>query len=307
MDDAEKHNSPNYGGYLGYKIFHLVIRYIGVSPAYVLLAFIVPYYVIIRRSARVSACFYLKKRFPGDCPLMRFLRTVKYFYTFGQVLIDQAVTGILGEAMLSFEFPEGRKLLEIIKRKKGTVLLTTHLGNWQTAMGAMGDFAENVSFHFQLEEHTAGRHFFDLSGRREKFRIISPSAFLGGMVEITSILLAGGCVATMGDRAWGSKTKETLFFGEKALFPITPYHLAHSTNSEIFMMLPVRTGRLSFRIDAVNLCENIDLSSISKDEAIDLLLKRYAGNLEKCLRQYPYMWFNFYNFWSVKDETFQKP
>ncbi|OGV50055.1 MAG: hypothetical protein A2017_02705 [Lentisphaerae bacterium GWF2_44_16] len=306
MDNGKKYKSPNYGGYLGYKIFHWVISCAGVRPAYVLLAFIVPYYVIIRQSARSSASFYLKKRFPNDSSLTRFFRTIKYFYIFGQVLIDQAVTGILGESVLSFEFPEGQKLLKIIKRKKGALLLTTHLGNWQTAMGAMGDFAENVSFHFQLEEHTSGRHFFDLSNKRDKFRIISPSAFLGGMVEITSTLLSGGCVATMGDRAWGSKTKEALFFGKKALFPITPYHLAHSTNSEIFMILPVRTGRLSFRIDAVNLSENIDLSSISKDEAIDRLLKRYVENLEKCLQQYPYMWLNFYNFWSEKDETLTK-
>lgn len=297
------HTSPNYGGYLGHKIFHLTIAYLGVTPAYILLAFVVPYYVLVRHRARKSASYYLKRRFPRDNFLIRFLRTVKYFYRFGQVLIDQAVTGIMGEEYVNFEFPKGEELLRKINDKHGVVLLTSHLGNWQTAMSTMGEFGYSVYFHFQLEEHTSGRHFFDLAGKRDKFKIIPPSGFLGGMVEITNILNSGGCVAIMGDRAWGGKTRKMNFLGKEALFPVTPYFLSSVTGAEIFMIMPVRTGKLSFRIESVGLTDGLDLKSLDREEAVEMLMGKYVRNLEDNLEKHPYMWFNFYDFWSEKDET----
>lgn len=300
---TEKYASPDYGGYAGYKIFHLVITFMGVTPAYILLALVIPYYVIIRRSARQAAAYYLKHRFPEDSGLLRFFRTIKYFYTFGQILIDQAVIGIMGDKYADFEFPGGEKLLKHINGPDGIILLTTHFGNWQSAMFAMRDFGRLVHFHMQLENHTNGRHFFDLSGDRKNFKIVPPSGFLGGMVEFTNILSSRGCVAVMGDRAWGSKTIKADFLGEKTIFPLTPYFLAYSTNSKIFMILAVRTGKLKFRIEAHELTADENIIKMNRKEAMEALNKKYISILEKTLAEYPYQWLNFYNFWSPEDLT----
>ena len=298
-----KHASPDYGGYIGYKIFHTVITLMGVTPAYLLLAMIIPYYVIIRQSARKSASYYLKHRFPADNGLKRFFRTIKYFYAFGQILIDQAVIGIMGDKYADFEFPDGEKLLKHINGPDGIILLTTHFGNWQSAMFSMRDFGRLVHFHMQLEKHTDGRHFFDLSGDRRNFKIVPPSGFLGGMVEFTNILSSRGCVAVMGDRAWGAKTIRAKFLGEESLFPVTPYFLAYSTNSRIFMILAVRTGKLKFRIEAHELTEGSDITKMSRDEAIRSLNGKYISILQETLDRHPYQWLNFYNFWSTEDLT----
>jgi len=290
-------SSPNYGGYWGHRIFQIVISFSGVVPAYILLLFVAPYYVLCRPAARRSASFYLRKRFPGDNRFLIFLRTFKYFYIFGQTLVDQAVAGILGEECIDFEFPDGEKLLRKINDRKGVILLTSHLGNWHIAMGTMGEFGYSVHFHFQLEEHTEGRHFFHLTDKRGKFKIISPTGFLGGMVEITNVLESGGCVAIMGDRAWGAKTARMKFLGAEAVFPISPYYLASITGAEIFMLLPVRTGKLSFRIDTVEITRGLDLKAMPRDAAVNTLLACYVENIEKCLESHPYMWFNFFNIW----------
>jgi len=154
-----------------------------------------------------------------------------------------------------------------------------------------------VHFHFQLEQHTSGRHFFDLSKDRERFHIIPPDTPFGGMIEMTSALTRGECVAIMGDRSWGARTDDMTFLGEPAPFPITPYHLAIATGAEIVVLFTVRTGKLSFRIESLCITEGTDWSKMPKQEATGQLLHRYGKCLESYLQKYPLMWFNFFDFW----------
>lgn len=292
-----KYRSPNYGGRFGFAFFHWLIRLFGVKPAYAWLACIVPYYAVLRPSARRSASHYLKHRFPGDGALRRVARTALYFYKFGQVLIDQGVMGILGRERFRVEFPRQQELYDLARSGRGLILLTTHAGSWQSAMANMDALDVPVHFQFQLEEHTTGRHFFDLAGERAKFRIVSPSGFLGGVVELTQALRQGECVAVMGDRAFGARTRPMRFLGETAWFPAIPYHLALRTGAEIVALLTVRTGERSHRIDYVNLREAALAPALTHEEAMDELLRRYVAVVESHLEKQPYMWFNFFDIW----------
>lgn len=302
-EQTGSHRSPNYGGRLGHAIFHAWIRWLGVRPAYVLLMLIIPYYVIFRGRARRSVAPYLNHRFPHLSRFRRLLKTIMYFYSFGQSLIDRAAMGILGPKHFTVEFPGSDELHRLAQEGRGLILLTTHIGNWQTSMASMGALETPVYFQFQLEAHTAGRHFFDLAGQHDRFRFISPQGFLGGMVEITNALRSGECVAVMGDRAWGGKTRTTSFLGEPAAFPITPYHLALVTGAELVVLLTVRTGKCAYRLEYTQLTKDYDRVATSREEAIRELLRRYVRCLEACLAEHPLMWFNFFDFWSPDKEN----
>ena len=297
--------SPNYGGRFGFGFFHWLIRLLGVRAAYVWLAFVAPYFVLLRPSARRSASHYLKRRFPGRGPIWHFFTAIRYFYRFGQVLIDQGVIGIRGTNALRVDFPLERDLYQRAHKGRGLVLLTSHVGGWQSAMACMRFLDLPVHFQFKREAHTEGRHFFDLAGQSDAFRIVDPSGFLGGMVQMTNALSAGECVSLMGDRAWGARTLKTPFLGQPAAFPISPYHLAVVTGAGLVALLTVRTGKLSYRIESLCLTDGLDRDSLSRDEAIAELLRRYALFLERFLEKHPLMWFNFFDFWAEGKETFE--
>ena len=294
--------SPNYGGRLGYGIFQWTLRRMGVLPAYWLLAFVVPYYVLFRPSARRSARPYLRHRFPDRGPVWLFFATIVYFYRFGQVLVDQGAMGILGPEKFEIEFPEEDMLREAAHGGRGLVLVTSHVGNWQTAMAHVGHLNVPVSFQFRREEHTEGRHFFDLAGRAGDFRLVSPEVFLGGMVELAAALRRGECVAVMGDRAFGARTAKTGFLGEPAPFPISAYHLAYVTEAEVVVFLTVRTGRLRYRLTCRRLGDTRNLTHGDRDATIRRLLEEYARVLERHVQKHPFMWFNFFDFWNVGEE-----
>ncbi len=299
MQQQTPPESPRYGGPLGHALFYTLIRWFGPRPAYFILLFVIPYYAIILRTPRKWASYYLKHRFPGDSSVKRFFRTIVYYYKFGQVLIDRAAMGILGAEKFTIDFPDREKLRLLSRDEKGVVILTSHIGNWQTAMATMDHLEKSISFHLQLEEHMAGRFSFDLSGERSKVRIISPLGFMGGFLELSQALRAGQGIAIMGDRAWGARTQEHLFLGAMAAFPISPYKLALANDASLVVFLTARTKALGLRIECTYLlggysdCQKSDSQPSSEE-----LLGRYVRTVEEFITRYPYMWLNFFDFWS---------
>ncbi len=293
---SERKKSPNYGGRFGYGFFHLMIRFLGPYPAYAFAALLIPYYLVKVWFTRSSPVFYLRHRFPEKSAVARFFLAGKYLYEFSKVLIDQACMGILGPGKFKIEFTHWTELYEMSKEEKGMVLLTTHAGTWLAAMAAMDHLEKPVNFLLRLQEHDRGKYFFDLA-REKGIKIISPDGMFGGLVESINMLQKGECVSIMGDRAWGSRTKKASFLGEDAAFPITPYYLSVTGDARLVMFLTVRTGPLAFRIDYHVLTDEVD-PELPRDTRLDALMDRYVSHLEKYVRENPFMWLNFFDFWS---------
>ena len=298
--------SPRYGTRLGHWIFYFVIKWFGPIPAYFMLVFVVPYYVFILKKPRREAKYYLKKMFLRDNNFQRLLRTYQYIFNLGLCLIDQAAIGILGREKFDIDFPDQEKLYNLSKDKTGIVLLTSHVGYWQTSMAVVDDMDKTINFLMRLEDHVAERYFFNLSGNDKSIKIIDPAAFMGGLIEAAQVLQRGETVCIMGDRAWGARTQTGEFLGDKALFPVTPYHLVAANSADLVIILTARTGKLAFRIDYIHIpYANADLMGKTKQEIINILMEKYVTALESYVKKYPYMWFNFFDFWNVNKEKFE--
>lgn len=289
--------SPSYGNRAGFWFFHTLIKTSGPIPAYILLALILPYYLLIRVSARKSALPYLRHRFPEYGRAKLFLATYLHFYRFGQVLIDQACMGILHKDKIKINFPDKEKLTRLAGDNKGMVLLTTHAGNWMTALTAMDKIGVRVNLLLNLDNGEGG-HLKEIFNERNDFHLIPPDGFMGGLVEATNALNSGEIVSIMGDRCEGARSICIDFLGEKAPFPITPYHLSQATDSNIVVLLTARTGMLSFSIDVCSISDEKDIGGSSRDEAMKIMAEKYVSLLEKHVKFHPYMWYNFFDTWN---------
>ncbi len=297
-----------YGNRLGFAIFHWILKLIGLTPAYLLLMLVTPYYIIFRPSVFRSSDHYLRRRFPSKSIVARYLSCFRYIYIFGQILIEQVSLGLLGSKRMKVSFPDRKKLFELSKRKKrGLVLLTTHVGPWQSVMATIDRMASNVYFYFDVENWEGG-HFFDLASQREHFHFISPRNHLPGIIEATKVLYNGECLAVMGDIVETKNNIKAPFFNDEAQFPSLPYRLAVSTDSDIAVLLTARIGSMEYYIEYECLTEGLDKEEFSRGELESILAGRYAKFLERFLEKYPYMWFNFFDFWKktlVKEERFE--
>ncbi|MBN1867138.1 lipid A biosynthesis acyltransferase [Candidatus Sumerlaeota bacterium] len=302
-DEGKTPQAPRYGGRLGHGIFRWVLRSLGVTPAYLLLALVAPYYVFVRTRARRSADYYLRRRFPDRGRVWRFFASLRYFYRFGQVLIDQAAIGVLGKESFHVEFPQAREFYDRAQSRRGMVLVTSHVGSWQAAMVHIGDIGVPVCFQFRREEGSEALNAVDSGKGTREWSLVSPDGFMGGLIEMTQALQAGECVAVMGDRSGGGRTGSATFLGARAEFPIAGYRLAACTGANVEVLLTVRTGKMAYRIEAHNLSEGIDPKALGRDGAIDAMLRRYVRCLEECLARHPFMWFNFFDIWSESETS----
>jgi len=289
-------NKSTYGNRLGFAFFHWTLKLTGLKPAYFCLMFVVPYYILFRPSVFSSADPYLRHIFPGKNRLVRYFKCFRYIYIFGAILIEQVALGIRGSKELKVIFPDRKKLYALSEKKSGLVLLTTHVGPWQSVMDTYDRMACNVHFHFDVENWKGG-HFFDLASQRQRFHFISPRNYLGGMVEVTQALLNGDCVAMMGDVMDSKNPVKVPFFGDPAQFSILPFRLALSTQSEIAVLLTARTGPMTYRIEYECLTDQLNKEDISQDALAIKLVGCYVDFLERFLSKYPYMWFNFFDIW----------
>ena len=301
-----------YGSGLGIRLFYVLLKTVGVYPAYGLLAFVIFYYACLPGVAR--ACTpYLERRFRSEGPVRRFFRRYRYVYEFGLTLIDQAAMGIVGPKAFVVEFPGDREFYELSARREGTVLLTSHVGAWQIAMAHLRRLEKPVNLLMRLDQGRKDMHFFDLSGERGKFSFIDPAGFMGGLVEATRALRAGECVAVMGDRAHRWRVGRAPFLGAQAPFPLVAEHLAAVTGSRLIMLVTRRIGPLKFSIRHVDLSTVLGVFGEEHDDGrmkgrmkgrergravlTDEYLRAYARELEEYVRDTPYAWFNFFDFW----------
>jgi len=286
--------SPAYGKQLGYQIFYFALRWFGPRIAYFMLLFVIPYYVLFCPNARKSARPYLDRYFPGQNRLQRLFRTFRYFYEFGLVLVDQAAMSILGKESFKINFPGQDDFYNLARNENGLVLLTTHAGSWQTAIPVLGHIPVPVHLIFKLDPQNQGRHVFDFNDGPQNFHFIDPESFLGGMVEATDALRKGHCVATMGDRAVGSRNRPHSFLGSPTDFPMTPYYLALTTSSTCCVLLTARTGKLSLKITHKVISDGLDDQNMSREDRMQEMLRRYVDCLEEYVKEYPFGWYNFF-------------
>ncbi|MDF1577724.1 MAG: lipid A biosynthesis acyltransferase [Desulfurivibrionaceae bacterium] len=283
---------------LGHNIFYLFLLLFGQGGAYLLLKPVIATYLLFSRKIHRNSACYLKRRFPDHGPARLWLDTYRLVHSFGQVLVDRGWLGLRRKAQLRGELIGGERLLELVAEGKGLVLLTAHVGNWQTALAHIRGLEVPINSLMHYEEEAVAKHYFDLRDGTAPFRIIKSDGFMGGMIESTAALGRGEVVTIMGDRYAGGPWAEVEFLGGKARLPSAAYSLAAATGAPVAILLAAKTGRRSYTIKVWD--DFYPATGARHDRQRDLgrWADRFAKSLEGYVRQNPYQWYNFFDLWS---------
>jgi predicted LPLAT superfamily acyltransferase len=148
------------------------------------------------------------------------------------------------------------------------------------------------------EEEAVAKHFFDLRGQTCPFRIINSDGFMGGMIEATAALQKGEILTIMGDRLGGGQSIEVNFLGTPSRLPISAYVLAVSTGAYVGVVFTAKTGKKSYKLRVWDIFQVQYHDRSSRESEIKKSAKLFAKSLEEYLREYPYQWYNFYDYWN---------
>ncbi len=283
---------------LGHWFFYVTMRFFGHRGGYILLIPVIFSYVLFSRKIHRTVRPYLKRRFPEAGHLKYWVYTFKNVYSFGKVLVDRGWLGVNRDAEFNGELIGRDYLLELIAKKKGLVLLTAHLGNWQSALANLRSLPVKVHALMQYDQHAAAKHFFDINEDGDKpFEIINVNGPFGGLVDAAAALQRGEVVTIMGDRYVAGSFSTVDFLGDSVRLPDSAYVLAATAEAPVVVLLSAKTGADSHQL---NVWDSFYPRYEDRDRRAAMLQEcsqRFSKAIENYLKKYPFQWYNFYDFW----------
>lgn len=284
------------GGRFGYQFFVYTIRLLGVRCAYCFLAFIVIYFIPFAPKATRAIWRYNRQQ-RGLGVFASIKELYCHYYLFGQTLIDKiAMRGGLAERY-RYEFDNYTRFLEILNSGQGVVMIGAHIGCWEAGAGFFGTYGKKINIVMLDAEHQQIKDVLEENANEQNnYNIIALNQnIIDAMLQMKVALNNGEYICFNGDRYIGAdNTAEIEFMGSKALFPRGLFQIAAKCRVPVVFYYSMREPNCTYRF----IFEEPQLERKITPES---LLEQYAKSLERIVAKYPRQWFNFYDFWNIKN------
>lgn len=189
-------------------------------------------------------------------------------------------------------------LNERIARGQGCILLGAHLGSFE-AMRAVADTGCPVEVVALMHQDNAVNvaSFFAEWAPRQAAAVI-PLGRPDAMLRAKECLERGGLVGILADRTPGTgKVTRVPFLGTDAAFPLGPHILAAVLDAPVMIAFGVWTGPRSYEVHFRPFADRITMNRRNREASLEATVRDYASRIEHIAREFPYNWFNFYDFW----------
>jgi predicted LPLAT superfamily acyltransferase len=293
---GERWSSRSLGSRFKHEIFYLLIRRAGPWAAYFLLYPVVFWYTLKILVSR-GPYPYLKRRFPMAGPVVSAIRAFRLNLAFGRVLVDRATLGLTGRA----EFiapPEALETLNsLLAEGRGLLILTAHVGAWQTALAWLGRTEAPVNIVWLRQEADLDRHYFEHGFQGAAPKIIDSADPGPAMAAAASALLSGEIVCFMADRMRPEETftARAGFLGTDMSLPGGPFFLAARLGSPLAVIF---TWRLGIGRAAGRIFKIIRPEETRHGLSVQPLAESFTAALTDFVFEHPFQFFNFHDLWS---------
>ncbi|VAW77147.1 hypothetical protein MNBD_GAMMA13-802 [hydrothermal vent metagenome] len=221
---------------------------------------------------------------------------------FARSLLDRIAILSGGAAHFQINSNGREQLVEAQRRGKGVILLGSHLGNFEASKALIKDRADiNVHVVAYFGGSQKIRNVLDELQPELATQVIDPTE-ADAVFHMRDVIEAGGILAILGDRTgFGERTLQVDFLGEPAQLPAGPYFLAAALHCPVYCFFGMRVGTGRYDTYMVKLADRIRLTRGQRAEQAQVYAQRFADLLADKARNYPYNWFNFYEFWNAPD------
>lgn len=183
-------------------------------------------------------------------------------------------------------------LEEALKRGKGVIVLSAHLGNWELGGYVLGKYGYSINAVVLPHKNEKVNKFFINQREMGNFKSIEIGASLRGCYKA---LKNNELLALLGDRNFSSSGLMTEFFGKPSLMPKGPSILSIRTGAAVVPTFVIREKDDIFRMTFEK--PIYPQTGADEDSESKKLTKQYLQSTENAIRQYPDQWYVFKRFW----------
>jgi predicted LPLAT superfamily acyltransferase len=259
------------------------------------------YFFLVRGPERRASREWLRQ---VDAPRQGWSGVLVHIYTFAMTIVDRVLLLAGREDELDVRAEGVEALHRALDQGKGCMLLGSHLGSFEAirvfnrrapsqyrTLKVVMDRDQNSLMTQAMEELSPEIRQTVIDARQPGPAIVLEA---GGVME------EGGMVAMLADRCRGSETSmDVEFLGRPARLPAAPLAIADMLDVPVTLVFGLYEGRGRYRLIFEPLPRPAARSDNRRERRRQLKqwIQAYADRLEYYARQYPYNWFNFYDFW----------
>lgn len=274
-----------------------IARLFGRRVARLLLYPSVAYFLLAAPGSTAASRAYLY-RVLGRAP--RLADRWRHFFTFASCTLDRVFLLAGRTHGLEVRLQRAPQVQQLLDARRGAVLLLAHVGSFES-MRVTGEGVRELPLRIVMDRQQGGMYTAILERLDPVLAAqIVDSADRGPelVLMLKAALERGEIVCLMADRVRADEpsVRVSLLGGEISL-PIAPWVLAG------LLQVPVITGfslyrgggRYDARIDPF--VDRVQLERRTRNADVQRVAQQYAQRLESVLRDAPYNWFNFYDYW----------
>ena len=265
------------------------------------------YFLLFSPTARRHSARYLERAL-GRRPTLA--DRYRHFHTFAATVLDRIY--FVRGAMHRFDLRQtgAERVDECLAEGRGAFLLGAHLGSFE-ALHAVGDSRPGLRVAMVMYPDNARLIHGVLEAIAPGFRLdIIPIGRAGSTLAIRDWLDGGGLVGLLGDRFLDGGAQagpagvrgglvELPFLGRPAPFSDGPLRLALLLKRRVIFMVGLYRGgrRYDVRFEELADFRHPPADAAERDRLLRQAQQAYVARLESLVREAPYNWFNFHDFW----------
>jgi KDO2-lipid IV(A) lauroyltransferase len=233
----------------------------------------------------------------GDCSRRQAAwSALKAFAAFGHCFTESTEYYSPRRKPVRFDVPPEDSVAAALRRGRGAVIVTAHLGNWDIAAKGLLEYGTPVNIVMAREVNASIGEYARRIKEGAGVRVIYSDTSVFSSFNMIRALRNNEIVAIQLDRPLGAGgVRRVPFFGRAALFPSGPFVLARLAGAPVISVFAPRVG---FRHYAVRIGEPHEVAKDPHDTgALDRVMAAVVGELEAGVRAYPTQWFQFTPFW----------
>ncbi|MFB9067295.1 acyltransferase [Pseudofulvimonas gallinarii] len=297
MSDPHWTQRPEGGGRFAIWLIRGIVLRLGRPLGRLLLYPITAYFLVRRSSERRASLAYLRRAL-GRKPTL--LDGARHVHCFAATILDRPL--LLTDRLDRFDIRvHGVETVhECMAMGKGVLLLGAHLGSFEVLrVLSLQRPDARVAVLLERSQNPAMTQLLEELNPRLAASVIDlgmPSTEL--MLRIKEEAEQGALIGVLGDRRRaGEPGVPVPFLGEQAWFPVAPYLMASVLKLPVCLCFGLYRGGRRYDLHFELFAERIDLPRGDRRAALQDHVQRYASRLQHYVREAPYNWFNFYDFW----------
>ena len=289
---------PEGGSSIGMRLLVGLALVLGRRVARVVLLPVTAYFMARRGPERRASRAYLT-RVLGRPP--SWVEVARHFHTFAGVTLDRVY--FLSDSLSRFDMRliglgELHRAMDL---NRGVLLIGAHVGSFD-ALRAASTIRPDVTVRVVLD----AAHSPVLS---EILRQLNPQIAAGIInprkdatavaLEIGAALNQRSLVTMLADRGRpGNPTVSVDFLGQSADFPTAPWQIAAACHVPIVLCVGLYRGGNRYDLHFEMLTAQLQVDRRQRQQQLREVVQEFANRLGTLLRDAPYNWFNFYDFWN---------